>query len=414
MKCRVHRLPMMAGSGRRPAAPVRNRRGLSMLETSLALFLAGLAVMGIIGGLDRMKGGRMAQAEARLVSSAADYARALAGEDLNAALATLPAPPSARLVPRAELEAALPDRLPIETPAGRAISWGWYAPAAGELWVFAWTEGQRSDVGMPAAGPGVDRVGRVGNGRDGCPLNSWCGPNLRVDAAPVAAALGIDAPRPGEIVALRSLSVNRVNRSLLRSHPGPYGLSLMEADLEIDGRIVAAGIISDDNSAGAGAGLGEAVISGRLTVTGNTETVELDAGGAVTGGDLTVGGTISAFAVAGSRTAETADLETNGMTAGAVTATRIDVSCAGTATCGGTGNAGEIHVDQLGSGSPMQVTVDRLIADFITFTGSGRWLISHAANPPIDLQRLAAPTRPLRLDHLHVDGTLLVGECRGC
>lgn len=414
MKHPVHRFPMFAGSGRRPAAPRRSRRGLSMLETSLALFLAGLVVLGIIGGLDRMKGGRLAQAEARLVSSAADHAWSLAGEDLHAALATLPAPPSARLVPRAELEAALPDRLPLETPSGRSISWGWHSPAGGELWVFAWTEGQRSNIGMPAAGSGVDRVGRVGNGSDGCPLNSWCGPNLRVDAAQVAGALGIDAPQPGEIVALRSLSVNRINRSLLWSHPGPYGLSVMETDLEIDGSIADAGMVSDDNSAGAGAGLGEAVISGRLTVAGNTGSVALDAGGSATGEDLTVDGAISAFDVAASRTAVTADLATVGMTTAAITAARIDVSCGGTATCGGAGNAGEIHVDRLGSGSPMQLTVDRLNAEFITFTGTGRWLISHAADPPIALQRLAAPTQPFRLDDLQVNGTMLVGECRGC
>ncbi len=407
-------MPVIAGRKRRLTRPGRSWRGITLLETSMSLFLAGLAVVAIIGELDRLESGRLAQAEARLVSFAADSARSIAGADLNAALVTLPAPPSARLVPRAELEAALPDDLPLETPSGRPISWGWYAPGGGELWVFAWTDGQRDNIGMPAAGPGVDRVGRVGNGVDGCPQNSWCGPNLRVDATPVAGALGIDAPQPGEIVALRSLSVNRINHSLLWSYPGPYGLSQMEADLEIDGRIAEAGIVSDDDSTGAGASLEEAVISGRLTVTGRTGTTTLDAGGTATGQELTVAGTISAFAIAGSRTAETVDLETNGMTTGPVTAVRIDVSCAGTATCGGAGNAGEIHVDHLGSGSPMQLTVDRLTAGFVTFTGSGRWLISHAANPPLDLRELAAPTQPFQLDHFQVDGTILVGECHGC
>ena len=91
--------------GTPPGSAWTDPRGITMLETSMSLFLAGLAVLGIIGGLDRMKGGRLALAEARLVSSAADSARAIAGADLHAALATLPAPPSARLVPRAELEA---------------------------------------------------------------------------------------------------------------------------------------------------------------------------------------------------------------------------------------------------------------------------------------------------------------------
>ena len=129
-------------------------------------------------------------------------------------------------------------------------------------------------------------------------------------------------------------------------------------------------------------------------------------GGPASAREFSVAGTISPFAVVGSQTA--------GMTTGQVNATRIDVTCAGSAACGDAGHAGGIHADELGTGSPMQLTVDRLAAGFVALTGSGRWLISHAANPPLGLRELAATTQPLQLDHFQVDVTILAGARIGC
>ncbi|MDE0304382.1 MAG: hypothetical protein OXI87_05790 [Albidovulum sp.] len=390
--------------------PARSRRGLSLFEATATIALAAVlaAALAELGG--RAFRAAVTQEDARIVSIAADGAALAAEAELEAEIAwTRAAAANARIVPLSRIEAALSGRLPAATPSGRGILFAYYSPSPERLHVAAWAGG--GDWGAPVPGPGVDRVGRVGAG--GCPLLSWCGPNLRYDAGALTAALGASSPGAGDLAALRALSTRPDDPARLM--PGAGAAAEMSAGLAVTGRIVEAGEIG---IAGATLAADEARIGGSLLGGADLEV----AGAAAIGGDASFAGEISASDVAGfgriasgstvslpALDAPNAVLAIADSAASAIAA--LTAECAADAT-----RPGDDPCRQgLGAMEALSLAADGLDAETITAEELDTAAGTIRATGDAEFGRLAPFVR-FNAAELRVESgaTVYVGSCQGC
>ena len=386
-----------------------SRRGLSLWEITLTLAVAGLLINGAASSARRIAGDLVDQAEGRVVSAAADAALAFSSSDpADQIAAARTGGITARIVARAELTAAgaLPGGFPQLTAAGRALRWAVWAPDASTLFAAAWAAGDPRGGGTAMPGPGIDRVGRVGGaGQAACGAGRLCGAGVARDISGLLAALGPQAPDPGDMLALRGLSLLTRDPGHLRSEGGGgAGLNRMDTTLTITGDLLNVGAMS--------AAAAPARISVRVAARGAAAMDLADfSGGLDIDGDLIVTGDldvvqgISGFgAVTAAGTAAFSRIESGQAELAVLGGAAFGALSVGAAVdrAAGFEDLGLIDAQTI---SVPSVSVDKLIAAELN---SGAMTAD-----VIELGDLAMDGS-LTLDTLTAAGELHLGTCTGC
>lgn len=398
-------------SARQPQGHARRlRRGVSVWEMTFSLALAGLLIEGAARIAGGAAGDALDQAEARVVSAAADAVLALAAADAEGQIQRAAAAPGdARAIPRAELEAAgaLDRFFPAVTPGARPVVWAAWAPDARTLITAAWASGDSRGGGAAEAGPGIDRVGRVGGaGQAACAAGRLCGAGVARDISGFLAALGARAPEPGDMLALRGVSLDARDPNLLRrTGGGAADLNRMETTLTVTGDVVnvprlesplAAAAVTGAVRAAGPAEMARAEFSGRLRIDGDFESLAgLSVSGGISGfGAVTAGGG-GRFLSAEGREAELTvrgDADFGDLRVGA----RVDRAAG---------------FDDLGLIDAQLISAPSLRATGIR---AGAALISGAAAAQrAEISDLVVGGL-MTLDTMEVDGRLTVRRCAGC
>ncbi len=301
----VIRSPRRSSTARRPR---RRRRGLTLIEASVATILGALLLLSVNQSLNMLNRTALIQTEARALSTAADHALRAASRDLQDSLTA-----SGRLITRAravpasgsggigDLPSTLMNGPTAQTPLGLDLQFATYAPDDTTLLVLVWTTETLSGIRgitIPRVrpGPGIRRVGRAGGltGDNTCPVTAWCGLGIDwTDAGDFATAAGAVTPTPitvppaGALVAMRDLSLDRINTHLLWRHANaPLGLSEMDTIMQVAGSLVNVSALTAPRAV---AGIGTLTLTGDLTIAPDaTQPVGLEVAGTLgIGGNLT-------------------------------------------------------------------------------------------------------------------------------
>ena len=366
---------MIAQACRTRRLPSRSRRGLGLLDMTLAI--AALSVLALWGSqvAGNWVEGQVVAGEARAAADVARAGRLLVEGDVAHAGRTHAIGAAPLAVAIADLEAA-GLRSPVLgnlTPARRTLSLWLWRPNAGSLVVIARARGALPIPRLPGAEDGVAGVGALlGTG------TRLRGPGVDFDMAPINTASAGFATN-SDLFALDHVALDVTCRSYL------YRLAVdcdgdgvddpeantMETALDMDGN----DILDAGNVTAARAAVGR--LEGATEVTGALEVDgELAVAGATTMDDLTVGGVITAdnAEIAGLLTVP--NLTATGQVTGANLVLNGVVTVAGTARLGDADvnrlNVTTLNVRQLSSD---RADITSIFADDVTATrctGCGR------------------------------------------
>ena len=278
--------------------PDRRRAGISLPDTLLALAVATLFVVGLTELANRIGQRTMIQAEARVISDAADGSLATAERNVAAAIAAARSAGGAVLLDPDALraEGALESGFPERTPGGHRVIHAHFAPDANTVLALAWADGTLPGGGAVLPAAGISRTGRLGGADGACAEGSICGPGFRQDVAAMAAALEVDGPPAGAVIAIRIASLLAVGDVLLQNDTvaGRPELNRMDEELIVTGSLVnVAGLEADEANLRVPDG-GLVHASGGFTAGGVLDAGSYDLHGELTvGGDLDVSGSVA-------------------------------------------------------------------------------------------------------------------------
>ena len=278
--------------------PDRNKGGISLPDTLLALAVGGLFVGGLTEMVTRIGQRTMVQAEARVVSAAADGSLVAGERHVAAAIAAAETAGGAVLLDPDSLraEGALDSGSPERTPGGHGLIHAHYAPDSNTLLALAWADGTLPGGGAVLPATGISRTGRLGGADAACTAGNICGPGFRQDVATMLVALGGDGPPAGAVIAVRMASLLAVDDILLRGSAvaGRPELNRMVEELSVTGSLVnVAGLEAAESELRVPDG-GLVHTSGRFTAGDVLEAGRYDLHGELTvGGDLDVTGSVA-------------------------------------------------------------------------------------------------------------------------
>ena len=371
----------------------RQRRGLSVFESVLAVMAGSLLLGSVIELADRISRRTLLQAEARIVSSAADGVLANAESDISQAIAAATAAGGATRLTRAALlaDGSLDQGFPERSPSGRAFGLAHYAASS-------------------------DTV-RVGGADGACPTGFICGPGLRRDVTAMLTALGTSGPAVGSMIAIRSTSLLRIHDTLL--HSGEYSgrpeLARMDADLEVTGDMANVSTASASSVQLQILSGGQAHVETLVDAGTSLQAARVELRGELSvGGDLTASGAISGIGITRANGAQF-----NTITAGEA---RLDIT--GGATFG---NSIEIGLPAARSGGAVSQESGLLEAGSLSAPSlRAPWLdtanVEVAATGTVtatqaelgELRSHAAAARNLVSGQFRSSGTLYVDDCPNC
>ena len=397
----------------------RQRRGLSVFESVLAVMAGSLLLGSVIELADRISRRTLLQAEARIVSSAADGVLANAESDISQAIAAATAAGGATRLTRAALlaDGSLDQGFPERSPSGRAFGLAHYAASSDTVLAVAWLEGGPIAAGTSLPATGIRSTGRVGGADGACPTGFICGPGLRRDVTAMLTALGTSGPAVGSMIAIRSTSLLRIHDTLL--HSGEYSgrpeLARMDADLEVTGDMANVSTASASSVQLQILSGGQAHVETLVDAGTSLQAARVELRGELSvGGDLTASGAISGIGITRANGAQF-----NTITAGEA---RLDIT--GGATFG---NSIEIGLPAARSGGAVSQESGLLEAGSLSAPSlRAPWLdtanVEVAATGTVtatqaelgELRSHAAAARNLVSGQFRSSGTLYVDDCPNC
>lgn len=392
---------------------------MTVPEAVFALAAGSLLVGSLVELADRAARRTLLQAEARVVSAAADGALKAAERDIRNAISTAALSGGAVLLGRAGLLAAgdLAQGFPRATPSGRGLSFAHYAVTADTVLAAAWAEGGPIAGGTSLPATGIRLTGRLGGADAACPAGFICGPGLRRDVMAMLTALGGSAPAAGSMIAIRSASLLAVNDALLRTDAvaARPELTRMDADLEITGTVVNAAAVDAPGAALRLPAGGRAHVAGLLEAGVRLQGGRVELRGDLTvGGDLTVTGAVNGIGV----------VRTNGGTLGVIEGPDARLDVLGTAAFGsmiqvgmpaarsGGAVAQESGLLDAGDLTASEVQAPRLDAGNVEVAAAGSVTGRRAVLG--ELRSHAASGRNLVSGRFRAEGIIHVDSCPNC
>jgi len=350
----------MSGATARRRFPRRSRRGLGLVDATLAVMvMSGFALYAAqVTGTWAER--RLVDGEARALSRLARAGRLLVEGDPEAWTPEGQEPERRTF---AELEAAdlWPAGRPRTTPGTRRDMTLWLSLAApGRVTVIARARGDRIPRGLPGAAAGVEGVGAIENEAGETVLR---GADVDFDMATLN-AFTEGFGRPGDLFALAHAFTGRdCNAYLHRVEvDGCPDATVMAADLDMNGNSV----LGADRVRTATLEVGD--IEGDVTVTGSVTVgagLEVDVDGDTTVGDLTVNAGLNVLGAA-----EVGALTVQGDVSAAGTVSGHDLTFDGAIAVAGEAVLGDVTADTLVAAGVVADRLDALAATYTTLVGA--------------------------------------------